>query len=422
MSSCPPSHTHPFFTDPRVDTLDPRSSPSCGCSSGLGISFIPALGPANEPNGCCTAHPTSHPLHSVSAPSGAHQTWAGAAGARQTLSQSALAHGAPAPAPKGWSQGLAALPPQPPGLSLGTGPRPCCPRRPEPSPGPPARLPGPHRLRCLWAPRCPPLPWRLARIPQCPQGVARGEEKAALPQPDRTEAGEGVGPLPAGCVSAPRSAPPAPPDRAWSRQSGRQASPLQRCPCTLPPLRPGTRGSPGRPARAPCPHLPAAGQMLRARGLAPRSLSARPPRPRSPRLRGAPRPRAPRPRPEAPPHAPGRPRPQDPDWGPRAPTPSAAPVARETALRGSGARDRGTRKPDAPGLHARPGKPLHRRHSATRERLGRPEILRQPTPRPPTRATLIAGNRRSYRGAGPEAGPGGRRPSARGPMGPRLRT
>ena len=196
----------------------------------------------------------------------------------------ALAHGAPAPAPKGWSQGLAALPPQPPGLSLGTGPRPCCPRRPEPGSGPPARLPGPHRLRCLWAPRCPPLPWRLARIPQCTQGVARGE-KAALPQPDRTEAGEGVGPLPAGCILAPRSAPPAPPDRAWSRQSGRQASPLQRCPCTLPPLRPGTRGSPGRPARAPCPHLPAAGQMLRARGLAPRRLSARPPRPRSPRLR-----------------------------------------------------------------------------------------------------------------------------------------
>lgn len=110
--------------------------------------------------------------------------------------------------------------------------------------------------------------------------------------------------------------------------------------------------------------------------------------------------------------------------GPRAPTPSAAPVARATALRGSGARGLGTRKPDAPGLHARPGKPLHPRHSATRGKLacGRPEIPRQPTPRPPTRATLISGNRRPYRGAGPEAGPGGCRPSAGGPTGPRLGT
>jgi len=142
------------------------------------------------------------------------------------------------------------------------------------------------------------------------------------------------------------------------------------------------------------------------------------------RSAAAPRPRAPRPRPEAPPHAPGRPRPPDRDWGLRAPTPSAAPVARATALHGSGARGLGTRKPDAPGLHARPGKPLHPRHSATRGKLacGRPEIPRQPTPRPPTRATLIAGNRRPYRGAGPEAGPGGCRPSAGGPTGPRLGT
>ncbi|KAM7230411.1 hypothetical protein CapIbe_017901, partial [Capra ibex] len=194
---------------------------------------------------------------------------------------------------------------------------------------------------------------------------------------------------------------------AWSRQSGRQASPLQRRRCTLPPQRPATRGSPGLPARVPCPHLPAAGQMLRARGPAPRSSSARPPSPRSPRLRGAPRQRAPRPRPEAPPPAPGRPHPPDPDRGPRAPTPSAAPVARATALRRSGARDLGTRKPDAPGLQARPGKPLHRRHSATRGRLacGRPEIPRQPTRWPPTRATPIAGSRRPYGGAGPEEGP-----------------
>nr|XP_020753317.1 basic proline-rich protein-like [Odocoileus virginianus texanus] len=78
---------------------------------------------------------------------------------------------------------------------------------------------------------------------------------------------------------------PLPPDRAWSRQSGRQASPLQRCPCTVPPLRPGTRGSPGRPARAPCPHLPAAGQMLRARGLAPSGVPAPPP-PKRRRLPG----------------------------------------------------------------------------------------------------------------------------------------
>ncbi|XDA86221.1 hypothetical protein R6Z07F_015971 [Ovis aries] len=136
------------------------------------------------------------------------------------------------------------------------------------------------------------------------------------------------------------------PGLAWSRQSGRQASPLQRRRCTLPPLRPATRGSPGLPARVPCPHLPAAGQMLRA-GPGPTELVRAP---AESALSSAPRrpPRAPRPRPEAPPHAPGRPHPPDPDPGPRAPTPSAAPVARATALRGSGARDLAGR-PRAPG-------------------------------------------------------------------------
>ena len=49
--------------------------------------------------------------------------------------------------------------------------------------------------------------------------------------------------------------------------------------------------------------------------------------------------RAPRPRPEAPPRAPSRLCPPDGDGGPRAPAPSAAPVARATALRSSEPRD-----------------------------------------------------------------------------------
>lgn len=139
-----------------------------------------------------------------------------------------------------------------------------------------------------------------------------------------------------------------------------------------------------------------------ARGPAPRSSSARPPSPRSPRLRGAPRARpapGPRPRPTLPAARTRRTR-------TRVPAPPPPQRRRLPGRQHCAAAAPGT-SPDAPGLQARPGKPLHRRHSATRGRLacGRPEIPRQPTPRPPTRATLIAGNRRPYGGAGPEEGP-----------------
>ncbi|XDB62580.1 hypothetical protein AB1E18_015922 [Capra hircus] len=338
---------------PRLGEKRRREEPGL---SGLGTSFIPALGPAKEPNNRCNAHPASHPLH----------------GRFHSLTRSSdLGQGRGGqtdPVPTGAHAGARAWPPFPRS-------RRASPWGPAPGPAAPAVLSPARGL--------------LLGCPDLTDSGASGRFAARL-FPGASQAS----------LSAHKG-------WAWSRQSGRQASPLQRRRCTLPPLRPATRGSPGLPARVPCPHLPAAGQMLRPRGPAPRSSSARPPSPRSPRLRGAPRPRAPRPRPEAPPPAPGRPHPPDPDRGPRAPTPSAAPVARATALRSSGARDLGTRKPDAPGLQARPGKPLHRRHSATRGRLacGRPEIPRQPTPWPPTRATPIAGNRRPYGGAGPEEGP-----------------
>ena len=183
-------------------------------------------------------------------------------------------------------------------------PRPCCPSRPEPGPGPPAWLPGPHGLRGLRALRCPPLPWRLARIPQCPQGVVGREEKAALPQPDRTE----VRPLKGlGCSQQPAS---------------RLLDPLRPLPPTGPgPGSPAARPHPCSAAAAPChpcgralgahrgalPACPARTYpppaRFCARGARPHGacLRARPGRALL-RSAAAPRPRAPRPRPEAPPH------------------------------------------------------------------------------------------------------------------------
>lgn len=177
----------------------------------------------------------------------------------------------------------------------------------------------------------------------------------------------------------------------------------------------------GRPPglTAPCPRAPPAPTRRRpdaARGARPHgavrapaesALSSAPRRPPRARL-------GPRPRPTLPAARTCRTRTR-----PRAPTPSAAPVARATALRGSGARDLAGR-PRAPGAA---WKPLHRRHSATRETppAGALEIPRQPTPRPPTRATLIAGNRRPYGGAGPGGGPVAAALCS-GPTGPRLGT
>lgn len=135
-----------------------------------------------------------------------------------------------------------------------------------------------------------------------------------------------------------------------------QASPLQRRRC-LPPLRPGPRAHRGSPARVPCPHLPAAGQMLRARGPGPHGARpCPPPSPRSPRLRGAPA-RAP-PRPEAPPPR-SPPAPAGPGPGPR-PHP----------LGGAGCQGDSTARQRRPGPRRTPRAPgaaklLHRRHSAT---------------------------------------------------------
>lgn len=159
-----------------------------------------------------------------------------------------------------------AWPPLPhtlPGLSLGTGPAALA------GPGPArcllhAPLPGPHRLRSLRALHCPPPPQHLTRppaptVPQCPQAVAGGEKRAALPrpQPDRTEGGEGVGPLPQLRL---RSSDPT--ARSPARPHPCSAAPASRRPCGR---RVGVHREPqpARPARAPCPHLPAAGQMLR---------------------------------------------------------------------------------------------------------------------------------------------------------------
>nr|XP_042090929.1 basic proline-rich protein-like [Ovis aries] len=342
---------------PRLGEKRRREEPGL---SGLGTSFIPALGPAKEPNNRGNAHPASHPLrgrfHSLTRSSDLGQ----GRGARQTLSRPALTE---EPQPLLQKAGARAWPPLPRS-------RRASPWGPAPGPAAPAVLSPARGL--------------LLGCPDLTDSGASGRFAARL-FPGASQAS----------LSAHKG-------WAWSRQSGRQASPLQRRRCTLPPLRPATRGSPGLPARVPCPHLPAAGQMLRARGPAPRSSSARPPSPRSPRLRGAPRARpapGPRPRPTLPAARTRRTR-------TRVPAPPPPQRRRLPGRQHCAAAAPGT-SPDAPGLQARPGKPLHRRHSATRGRLacGRPEIPRQPTPRPPTRATLIAGNRRPYGGAGPEEGP-----------------
>ncbi|XP_057588638.1 basic proline-rich protein-like [Hippopotamus amphibius kiboko] len=303
-----------------------------------------------------------------------------------------------------------------PGLSLGTGPRPCCPGRPVPCvPHCPdltgSGASGPFTARLLpGASHAPSHP----NHPSEPIIGGGGGGKGRPPQPDRTEGGEGVGPLPAGCVSVPLSPPPAPqtgpgPGRLAARPHPCSAAPASRRPCGRGV---GVHRTP-RPARAahtPPRTYPPPARCSAAPGPAPRSLSARraeaalvsaPPRP--PPARAPPPARGPAPR--SPPLPPAGP------WsGSRRlhPLRSAGCQGDSAAQRRRpGPAARGSRTP--PGATRRPRKsPLRRPHPTAGESprdsplRSRPEIPRRPIPRPPPRVTLIACDRRP---AGPRALP-----------------
>ncbi|XP_055273568.1 mucin-1-like [Moschus berezovskii] len=249
----------------------------------------------------------------------AHQTWARAAGARQTVS--------PASARKA---GARAWPPFP--------------RSHRASPWGPAPGPAAHAVRS-------PARGLLLGCPDFTDSGASerlaarlfpGASHASLSAQKGLRLGSSVRPARSpqqGLVQAVRlpgltpAAPPLHPAAPTAGHSGLTGAP---CPRALPAP---TRRRPDAARAGPGPTEPVCAPGLAALSSAPRR----------------PRPRAPRPRPEAPPHAPGRPRPLDRDWGPRAPTPSAAPVARATALRCRGARTAALGSQTPPGSMRGPG-------------------------------------------------------------------